>query len=168
MSRTRNDRDDRLHSLLRRGDPAVGEGLTTDEIQSLRRAVLNAAPEPRRRSLLLPVLVATCAVVLALSLWWMRGSEPIAEPPREASVAPPAVSPVLPPPSVPVVAITASDEPPVVTVEAHRRLEVAVAASAPSRRGDEIGPVEPHARQIQFSTPGGTRVVWVLTTEDVL
>jgi hypothetical protein len=150
MSRNSKERDDRLRGLLRRGDPAAADGLTRDEIHAMRRAVLNAAPDSRRRSLLIPAFVATCAVLLTLSWWWLRSREPQVEPPREASVAPAAVAPVLPPP-VPDEEI------------AEERSTRPIAPHPPVVARDE-----PHSRQIQFSTPGGTRVVWVLTTEDVL
>jgi hypothetical protein len=157
----------RLQETLRRGDPAAGEGLTTDEVHAMRRAVLNAVPEPRRRSLLLPAIVASCVALLALGLWWLRAPEPQSEPPREASVAPPAVVPMPAPPPLPVEHIAAAEPRPAVAVRPRRRPPVAVAAVTPLGPA-VVGPEEPPLRQIQFSTPGGTQVVWVLTTDDVL
>jgi hypothetical protein len=101
--------------------------------------------------LLLPAFVATCAVLLVLGFWWLRGSAPV-EPPREASVAPPvAVAPAPPPEPVATIAQTTEE-----------RIEKSPAPPPVPQKE------EPHSRQVQFSTPGGTRVVWVLTTEDVL
>ena len=161
MSRDRKDLS--LGELLRRGDPAAGEALGADEIHAMRRAVLNAVPEPKRRSLLLPALAAAGVALLALGLLWLRAPVPEAEPPREASVAPP----VLAPPPVPVEQIPRAEVQPAVVVRHRKRPPVAVVAAAPVPN-EEVGPALPHSRQIQFSTPGGTRVVWVLTTEDVL
>jgi hypothetical protein len=158
MSRNHSDREDRLQELLRRGDPAADEGLTPDEIHAMRRAVLTAAPEPRRRSLLLPAFVAACGVLFALGLWWLGGRELVVEPPREASVIPPMVTPA-PPQPPPVETIAQADPSP----------SVAVRSTRPRVPHPPLAPRdEPHSRQVQFSTPGGTRVVWVLTTDDVL
>lgn len=164
MSRNHSDRDDHVRGILRRGDPAAGDGLTTDEIHAMRRSVLNAAPDSPRRSLVGPVLVATCAALFYLSVWWVGKVERMWEAPREASVPPPAaVPPALPEPA-PVASIAESVPPPPVSVRSTRRR-----APQPAPRREEIAlHQEPHTRQIQFSTPGGTRVIWVLTTEDVL
>src|SRR5688572_32383391 len=41
---------DELRSILRKGDPAAGDsGLTPEEVQGMRRTVLSAVPEFRRR-----------------------------------------------------------------------------------------------------------------------
>ena len=65
---------DDLRSILRKGDPAAGEpGLTPEEFQGMRRAVLSAVPEPRRRGWLVPAMVTAAALILAafiaISLW---------------------------------------------------------------------------------------------------
>src|SRR5688500_2072177 len=57
---------DELRSILRKGDPAAGDpGLTPDEVQVMRRTVLSAVPEPRRRGWLVPAMVTAAALILA-------------------------------------------------------------------------------------------------------
>ena len=57
-------------SILRKGDPAAGEpGMTPEEVQGMRRTVLSAVPEPRRRGWLVPAMVtAAAALILAVAL----------------------------------------------------------------------------------------------------
>ena len=158
--------DEKLREILKRGDPAAEGGLTPEEVQAMRRVVLSAVPEPRRRGWLVPVLAGAAALILAaviaLSLW-----QP--EPPQEA-VRPPlpragegrgegavVVEKKTPPhrPSAGLPALQEREPPP------------APKKKKPVRRALEPEPVivaqvEPEQRQIQFSTPGGTRVIWVL------
>ena len=174
---------DELHSILRKGDPAAGEpGLTPEEVQAMRRAMLSAVPEPRRRGWMVPVWAGAAALILAaviaLSLW-----RP--DPPPHETVAdrPPAVRPPLPPagegrgegsvvvektpPHRPAAGLPAPQErepPPsprkkTVRPEPEPEPEPVILAQAePPAISDESG----EQRQIQFSTPGGTRVIWVL------
>ncbi|HEY2293264.1 MAG TPA: hypothetical protein VGM86_21400, partial [Thermoanaerobaculia bacterium] len=64
--------DERLRQILRQGDPAGEDaGLTPDEARAMRRTVLTAVPERKRR--LLPILalagaVATAALIAVLLL----------------------------------------------------------------------------------------------------
>lgn len=97
-----------LKDVLRKGDPAAGDpGLSPEEIQAMRRTVLSAVPEPRRRGWLVPLTAAAVlilAAVLALSLW----RQPAPEKPApqlaskgrvEAPSPPQPPSPASPPPS---------------------------------------------------------------------
>lgn len=163
---------DELREILKRGDPAAGDpGLTPEEVHAMRRTVLSAVPEPRRRGWLVPAMVTAAALILAavvaLSLW-----RP--EPPKVA-VRPPAVRPPLPPagegrgegsvvqpektPPLPSPALQEREPPPSPRKEVVRpepEPEPVVLAQAEP-------PAAPHGpTQIQFSTPGGTRIIWVL------
>lgn len=150
--------NDDLRSILRKGDPAAGEpGLTPEEVQAMRRTVLSAVPEPRRRGWLVPAMVAAAALVLAaviaLSLWPTPSKEVVVRPPLpragegrgEGSVV---IEKTLPSPA------PQEREPPARPRKkkvVHHEPEPVVVAQA-----------EPPSTQIQFSTPGGTRVIWVL------
>ncbi len=160
---------DDLRSILRKGDPAAGEpGLTPEEVQAMRRTVLSAIPEPRRRGWLVPAMAGAAALILAaviaLSLWPAPSKEVVAvRPPLplagegrgEGSVVVEKKTPPLPSPA-PQEREPAprkkkkivQDEPePVVLAQAEPPVVPATPASS---------------TQIQFSTPGGTRVIWVL------
>lgn len=162
---------DPLRTALRRGDPAAGEaGLTTEELRAMRRAVLSAAPETRR-PWLAPLLATAAGVALtvlaALVVWRAFQVPPLPAPAiAEAAPAPPPLpeiseSPVEP--AGPEASARAAQEP------VKRRRPAAVIArrapvplpSAPDRPIREE-PEDPLARQVQFETPGGTRVIWVL------
>ncbi|HEY7216239.1 MAG TPA: hypothetical protein VIC28_16575, partial [Thermoanaerobaculia bacterium] len=98
-------RDERLRRMLCEADAADGEtGLTLEEIRTMRRTVLTAIPEPRRRFAMSPVpagaAMAVLVAILALALWRQRDQPPVPsyEPVRAAapaSAVPPA--PVEPP-----------------------------------------------------------------------
>lgn len=156
---------DELRSILRKGDPAAGDpGLTPEEVQAMRRTVLSAVPEPRRRGWLVPAMATAAlilAAVIALSLWPTPKEEVVA-------VRPPAIRPPLPlaeegrgegpvqpektPPHRPSAGRPAPQErepPPSPQVQEEPEPIVLAQAETPST-------------QIQFSTPGGTRVIWVL------
>jgi hypothetical protein len=160
--------DDRLRQILRHGDPASGDaGLTLDEVRALRRTVLTAIPEPRRRFIWLPV-AAAAAILLVLAVTLRPWRETPAPPPRVAALPTPAptLAPAPAPPpaaSAAVVAIAApSPEPPKRSRPAHRRavreprMDLASLPEAP----------EPVVREIRFSTSGGTRVIWQLPIKD--
>jgi len=162
------DRNERLGAALRQGDPAGGEtGLAPADAQAMRRAVLSrvAEPEPRRSFRLAPAFAAAAVAVLstlvALSLWRMHGPEPG----QPVSPAVPA-SPIAPAPAVPspalspdVVAVV-SPPPPVHAVRRReRRPRIAETPAVPSP-APEPAPM----RQVQFSAPGGTRIIWLLPT----
>ena len=144
--------EEKLREILTQGDPAAGEpGMTQEEVREMRRVVLSAGPEPRKRGWLVPVLAGAAALVLAaaiaLSLWPAPPEEVAVRPPLPVvEKTPPRPSPApqeREPPPVP-------REEKVVEPEPEPEPEPVVLAQAD-------GPT-----QIQFSTPGGTRVIWVL------
>jgi hypothetical protein len=162
---------DELRSILRKGDPAAGDpGLTPEEVQAMRRVVLSAVPEPRRRGWPVPAMAAAAALILAaliaLGLWQPEKPEEV------VVVRPPAVRPPLP------LAGEGRGEGSVVQPEktppqpSPAAQEREPEKKKPLRRAPEPAPViiaqaeppEPPqaSTQIQFSTPGGTRVIWVL------
>jgi hypothetical protein len=165
-------RDDRLRRILREADPVQGDTeLTAEESRAMRRAVLTAAPEPRRRFLSFPVLAgAAVAVIVILLVWGERVRTPI--PPRQTTratrTAPaPPQSPAIAPP---VDRIAAKDAAPIPemkqprTVRRHRdRIAAATLAEPAPKTEDEL-----RTRQVQFATPGGTRVIWILTSDKAL
>ncbi len=149
-------KSDELRSILRKGDPAAGDpGLTPEEVQAMRRTVLSAVPEPRRRGWLVPAMVTAAALILAavvaLSLRQpVRPPLPHAGEGRGEGVVVVEKTPPLPSPA------PQEREPP-----------PAPEKKKPVRRAPESEPVvvaqaELSSTQIQFSTPGGTRVIWVL------
>ncbi|MFL6195342.1 MAG: hypothetical protein ACJ75H_14290 [Thermoanaerobaculia bacterium] len=166
----RQNRDERLRHILREGDPAAGDpGLTLEEAREMRRAVLNAVPERRRR--LLPVfawagaaLVAVAVLVAALLLQRPEAAPAprVAEVVKEtAGTAATAETPVAETEKTETVEVTAKKRP-------HRRRTPAPATSATSNSPDRIASAAPavepeEPRQIQFSTPGGTRIIWVIS-----
>ena len=155
--------DEKLREILKRGDPAAEGGLTPEEVQAMRRAVLSAVPEPRRRGWLVPALAGAAALILAAVIA-LSLQQP--EPPQRA------VRPPLPragegrgegvvvvekktPPHRPSAGLPASQErePP----PSPKKSEPAPEPPAP-----EPVVLAQQQTQIQFSTPGGTRVIWVL------
>ncbi|HEV7506419.1 MAG TPA: hypothetical protein VGS07_16065 [Thermoanaerobaculia bacterium] len=157
---------DRLRQALRQGDPAAHEpGLTADEVHTIRRAVLTAAPEPRRQTAWFPLVATGAAALLALALAvafgpWHRPQAP-KSPVQMAAVPTPVAAPLVPPVMTPQ---------PVKSSRPARRHSVR-ATQAP-----EALPKPPNdspilmaslpVREIQFSTPGGTRVIWELSPKD--
>jgi len=175
---TEKNRSEDMREALRRGDPAAGEtGLSSAEAQAMRRAILTAVPAERRPFRLVPAFAAAAVAVLsfavALGLWRAYEAQPV----RTVQQAPPAPV-VTPAPSVP-----SNPSPPAETPAA--AIAGAALQSPPaihtSRRPHAIHhpavrlaqarkPVHPVAedadesptRQVQFSTPGGTRIIWLL------
>lgn len=159
-----NTNPDRLRQALRQGDPAANEpGLTADEVHTMRRTVLTAIPEPRRQMAWFPVVATGAAALLAVALViafgpWHRPPVP-RSPIQVAAVPTPAVAP--PPPSVPAPMPEKSSKP------AHRR-PVRARKTLPVRQDDApVLMASLPVREIQFSTPGGTRVIWELSGKDV-
>jgi hypothetical protein len=197
-------------TALREGDPARrAPNLDAQEIERMRRAVLAAAPEPRRRFVLTPVwgaALAAAALILAMGvgrpLWDRLRVDVVAEGPR-------AVSPVSPPASTPRVrpdrpippAPAVSPAPPAATPSARPVARPVPRPRTPEPETVPAQTVEPAPdfapgpdlledpasgealdsaalatetddtaadlpRQVQFSTPGGTRIIWVLAAED--
>ena len=174
-----NTNDERLRDVLRGADPAAGEpGLAPEEVQAMRRAVLTAVPEPRRRWIPFAALAgsALAALLLAVLLLMPDSEGPAAPPHQPARVA---EKPRPAPQSVPapVEPVVAEKPTPRETRTPRKRpapepAPMAIAEAAPEAT-PELPPIEPEVeatiaaetRQIQFSTPGGTRIIWVLTSD---
>ena len=160
--------DERIRQLLREGDPFAGEpGLRPEEAREMRRTVLNAIPDQRaRRFRLLPALAlagaAAVAVLIAvLALRPDSGRTPKPAPPRIAAVPAP-----VPPPSAPAARPTPQEEETPKVQPRHRRRPPAPRAP---RTGEALASLEPPKesegtalREIQFTTPGGTRILWTV------
>ena len=165
-------RDERLRRPLREADPAVTDpGLTLDEARDMRRTVLSAVPERKRR--LFPVFATAGAVLVAalvlITVLIPRPEKPSA-PPRIAVVPPKVVQPPPPPREEPKLAEEKVEE---------KKAPVRRKRRAPRPPIVQPEPVEPEAtaviaavepvtepQQIQFSTPGGTRIIWLLSPGD--
>ena len=160
-------RDERLRRLLREADPAADDAeLSREEVREMRRTVLSAIPETRRRWGLVPILAGAAAAILALMLGlmtWLGSESPTApsRQPRRVAVK----SPVPAPPAAPTIR-TSSERATAQTSVTPRRRTPRRTPSAPKASVPEpmvIAEAETH--QIQFSTPGGTRIIWVLTAD---
>jgi hypothetical protein len=158
--------DERLRQILRQGDPAGGDGgLTPDEAHAMRRAVLTAVPERRRR--LLPILalagaVATAVLVAILLLRPEPAKAPI-PPPRIATAPAPPAPPVAQVPVEPAPQPSQGEERRPVP-RRHRQHHHRPAAPATPAIHDTLASLataEPE-RQIQLTAPGGTRILWIL------
>jgi hypothetical protein len=165
--------DDRLRQVLWKGDPAVQDaGLSPDEVHAMRRTVLTAIPESRRWLAWLPLLTAGTAVLILLALvfgpWHRPAVVPIVPPgaPRMATV----VTPDLAPPESPEPAVSSeklvkSPRP------AHRRgvrrpQPPPVLHDEPMTMASLPDTLDSSIREIRFSTPGGTRIIWELSGGD--
>lgn len=165
-------RDERLRRLLREADPANpadnDSGLTLDEVREMRRTVLAAVPERRRR--FLPVFAlagaATVALIL-LAVLLFRPAPEKAPAPKIAAVphrpTPPRVA-VQPPPPKEEEPRPREERKKTAVRRKHRAPKVhpAVAEPEPAAVLVQVEPAE-SPQQIQFSTPGGTRIIWVLS-----
>ena len=165
-------RDERLRRLLREADPADGEtGLTTEEVRAMRRTVLTAIPDRIRRFVPSPVLAgAVVAALAAILLLWLGGDHAPVSPREPARVATTA-----PPPRPAPVPKAAAEPAPSTDVAVAERTSSGTAREKRSREKRRPAPEmlakmeeQPRARQIQFSTPGGTRVIWILTSDKAL
>ncbi|HEV2855999.1 MAG TPA: hypothetical protein VHC97_24640 [Thermoanaerobaculia bacterium] len=165
-------RDERLRRLLREADPAnpavTDPGLTLDEVREMRRTVLTAVPERRRR--FLPVFALAGAAAMALILLAVLLFRPA---PEKAPAPKVAVVPHLPaPPRVSVQPPSPKEEEPkprearkkTAVRRKHRAPKVhpAITEPEPAAVLAEAEPAE-GPQQIQFSTPGGTRIIWVFS-----
>ena len=168
-------RDERLRSLLREADPAANEPtLTPEEAQAMRRAVLTAVPEPRRRWLAVPALAGTAVVALAVAValtTWPAPETPTVPPTvpptesRQVATAAPA------PPQAPVVKAEPAERAPTKKPARKRKASPVRLAPEPAATLAASGEPDPEAArdvQIQFATPGGTRIIWVLTSDKTL
>ena len=158
--------DEKLREILRKGDPAGGDpGMTPEEVREMRRVVLSAVPERKRRGWLLPVMAGAAALILAaviaLSLWQPEPQEEAVRPPLpragegrgEGAVV---VEKKTPPhrPSAGLPAPQEREPPPA----PKRKKKTVRREPAPI----VVAQAESPSTQIQFSTPGGTRIIWVL------
>lgn len=175
-----NTNDERLRGLLREADPAAEDpGLAPEEVQAMRRAVLTAVPEPRRRWIPLAALAGSALAALILAMMLLRPApEAPAAPPLQPARLAERPSPTPAPAPVEPVAVAVAEEAEKLREtprKQHWRPEpapVAIAEAAPEAT-PELPPIEPEVettiaaetRQIQFSTPGGTRIIWVLTSD---
>jgi hypothetical protein len=159
--------DERLRQILRQGDPAGTDGgLTLDEARALRRTVLTAIPERERR--LLPVLalagaLATAVLIAVLLLKPERAPAP----PRVVAVSAPSAPPIAQIPVQPTPQPSQERaEPKLVHHRHHPHPRVPAAPASPEAHDTlaSLETAEPE-RQVQFSTPGGTRIIWILKSE---
>jgi hypothetical protein len=173
-------RDERLRRMLREADPSGDDaGLTMEEVRDMRRTVLRAIPETSRRWVLSPLLagvVMAALFAMAVLMLWPRSESAPPTPP-----APPRIAV-----KEPVTDVKSTDKKS--TDVNHRTKAVAAGLRArrpeasapggkqtrpprrsPTKEPDRIAAVEePRTRQIQFDTPGGTRVIWILTSNNAL
>jgi type IV secretory pathway VirB10-like protein len=170
----RQTRDERLRRMLREGDPAAGEpGLSPEELREMRRNVLNAIPE--RRSRRLPAFVwagaALAALAVLLGALVLRRNEVAPAPaPRVAAVVERTERTAATAGTAGTEKAEKTEEPVKAAkkkpVRHRRRAPAAPAPSVTSESPDRLAsaaPVEPEEpQQIQFSTPGGTRIIWVI------
>lgn len=171
---------DKVREWLRRGDP-LSQGMPPDEeIRQLRARVLLAADRPTPAShrhpagltalpAWRPAIVVAAVALLALSAMsvvWITRS-PSAAIPKQASYQRPAPSPEVSQPPVlePVHAPSANE----IETQSGRNLARTAryvrSASRPSRTAANRDVPEHRPLQVQFTTPGGTRIVWVLNPD---
>ncbi|HEV8583037.1 MAG TPA: hypothetical protein VGX68_28550 [Thermoanaerobaculia bacterium] len=169
-------RDERLRRILRETDSTQADAeLTPEEIRAMRRAVLTSTPEPRRRWLWSPALAVVAMAVLAAIAILRPGMDSRATdgvPSGSTQKNPVVKAPVEPSPE----GVSRQAAVPEGTTVGS---PAASAAGGRQPRGkrilrDQIAATgipndeEPQTRQVQFSTPGGTRVIWILTTDKAL
>lgn len=159
--------DERLHQILRQGDPAGGdEGLTLDEAHAMRRTVLTAVPERKRRLLPVLALAGAMATAVLISILLLRPA-PAPAPPRIAAVPPRPVQPIAQAPVQPASQPPQEEERGPVHrhhPQHHRRPAAPASPEVTPEINDTLASLataEPE-RQVQFSTPGGTRIIWIL------
>jgi hypothetical protein len=155
--------DERLRQILRQGDPAGGDGgLTPDEARAMRRTVLAAVPERKRRLLPIFALAGAMATAVLIAVLLLR----------PAPVPPPRIATAPAPPAPPAAQTPAEPAPPVQKAEerrpAHRRPRQPhhrrPAVPAAPEAQDTLAALETAGseRQVQLTAPGGTRIIWIL------
>lgn len=161
--------EERIRKLLREGDPFAGEaGLNPEEVREMRRTVLTAIPGRRERRLLPALALAgAAAVAVLIAVLVLRqnpgGTPKPAPPPQRAGMA--AVPVPVPPSPAPVAEAAPREE--TRTAQArprHRRASIRhprTQDSVASLKASEE-PKETVVREIQFTTPGGTRILWTV------
>jgi len=156
--------DERLRQILRRGDPAgEGGGLTPDEARAMRRAVLTAVPERKRRLLPVFALAGAAATAVLIAVLLLRPE------PARAPIPPPRIATAPAPPAPPIAQAPVQPAPQTAQKEEERR---PVHRRHPPRHHRPAAPAIHDAlasletadteRQVQFSAPGGTRIIWIL------
>ena len=157
--------DERLRQRLREGDPATGEnGLNPGEIHAMRRAVLTAVPEPRRR--LLPALALAGAAAALLIAFFVLRPGPVQPPaPPRIAAGPVPVPQALQPSALRAKPPAPEEKKKKRPIQRRRHLRAAPEETPTLAALEPAGnpPEEPGVQQIQFSTPGGTRIIWTLT-----
>jgi hypothetical protein len=164
---------DELKRLLRDGDPA-GDGSEPSpaEIARLRRTVVETSRESRPAWLAVPALAAATILALAVAAWMLPrpGGAP-------GSAGP--VDPVVDPRPVETEAVTeaGSDDPAEIVVASTLPDDAATVAQGPPPPSLPLPTPPPGAtpvsegnasaeaassRTVRFTTPNGTRIVWVL------
>ena len=154
--------DERLRQILRQGDPAAGEGLTLEEVRAMRRTVLTAVPD--RRWGLLPLLALAGAVATAVLIAiFLLKPEPVRTPAPPRIAAAPATAARPPVQTVPQPPPQEAERRPIHKHRSPHHLRRPV-APAPPEVNDTLASLETAdvERQVQFSTPGGTRIIWIL------
>jgi len=163
---------DELTQLLRDGDPAGdGSELSPAEIARLRRAIVETSRESRPAWLAVPALAVATILTLAIAAWVLP------RPGGDPGLVGPVDSVVDPDPGGMEVVTEVDMDAPEETGVAHTLPDnaVAVALGPPpsvplAPAPPEVTPVSERApsaeevtsRTVRFTTPNGTRIVWVL------
>lgn len=186
--------DEEIGKLLRLGDPANdGSEPAREEVDAMRRTVLNAVdtrgstrPWPSRSLVTAMATVAVALIALAILLQagpWGEVLRPETGPATSAEPAPEAATPSTP--TDPVAAAEEIPEAPVTEPSPDRAntaevpdAAVAVLPAAAGERTalaameeapDVLPPtVAREPRTVQFTAPGGTRIIWTLDPDFVL
>jgi hypothetical protein len=129
----------------------------------MRRTVLTAMPERRHRLLPAFALAGAAAAAVLIDLFAFRpGTGAPPRPPRVATVTTPSPEPAAQPPvPAPAPELRGAEK----TAVHHQRRRRPMAHTHDNLAALEISPrqEETAIREIQFSTPGGTRIIWTLT-----
>jgi hypothetical protein len=167
MTSKRESSDDELRRALKRGDPLLDAPLTFGEAAETRRSVLARMPLPPRQPFVLtrrPVVAAAGVALLlcltALGIYLSTRPSTVARTRGDIALAA-TISDVHPAPALEATKPADGVAAPRVVPRASRRQRAV--RTADKRDAPALRPQEDAApRQIQFTTPGGTRVIWVL------
>jgi len=173
MTIDRGNRDDELREVLRGWDPARGDvGLDPAEAARMRRAVVEAGT---RRPAWVPRLAWGSLAAAALVLVALAGRglvrETAPEPPPAVATTPGATEPGEEPTTLAAATPPDSPEPeplPIPPASEPAGVTVASSAAAPVVPEPVVTANLPEAaaardpRQVQFTAPGGTRIIWTL------
>ncbi|MFL6258986.1 MAG: hypothetical protein ACJ76Y_04670 [Thermoanaerobaculia bacterium] len=158
--------DERLRQILRQGDPAGGDGMTLEEAREMRRTVLTAVPERKRRLLPIFALAGAVATAVLIAVLLLR-PEPVKAPapaPRIAVVSAPPAPPAVQAPAEPAPPAQKAEERRPVPRRHQRHHQHRPTVPTAREALDTLAALETAGseRQVQFSTPGGTRIIWIL------